>query len=139
MYCTNCGKEVAENAVACPACGFRPRQERNFCYNCGEAVQPNQAVCVHCGVSLAPASSKSKVTAGLLALFLGGLGIHKFYLGYNKEGLIMLLLSVILGVLTLGIVSGIVATIALVEGIIYLTKSDEEFQAVYVDEHRGWF
>ena len=45
---------------------------------------------------------KDKVTAGLLALFLGGLGIHKFYLGYTTEGIIILLVQLLLGPLTLG-------------------------------------
>ena len=139
MYCTNCGKEIDAKAAACPNCGFYPRREHNFCYNCGEHTEPNQAVCLHCGVSLRLSSTKSKVTAGLLAIFLGGLGIHKFYLGYNKEGLIMLLVSLIGGVITIGIASGIIATIALIEGIIYLTKDDHEFEATYVAGTKGWF
>ena len=139
MYCTNCGKTIETQAVACPNCGFAPRQEHNYCPNCGEHTDPNQMVCVNCGASLRSASSKSKVAAGLLALFLGGLGIHKFYLGYSKEGLIMLLVSVIGGVLTIGIASGVVATIALVEGIIYLTKDDSEFEMTYVNGRKGWF
>lgn len=55
--------------------------------------------------SVAPAASteKNKVVAGVLAILLGWLGIHKFYLGYNKEGLIMLAVSVVLGVLTAGL------------------------------------
>lgn len=140
MYCTNCGKPVSEAAVACPSCGVPPRKERHFCYNCGEAVQANQVICTNCGVALAQVSgAKSKVAAGLLAIFLGGLGIHKFYLGYTKEAVIMLLVSIIGGIITVGIASGIVGIIALVEGIIYLTKSDEEFEATYVEGHKGWF
>ena len=80
-------------------------------------------------------SGKSKVAAGLFALFLGSLGVHKFYLGYTTQGLIMLLVSL----LTLGIGAAIMAVIALIEGILYLTKSDAEFDAVYVQGRKGWF
>jgi TM2 domain-containing membrane protein YozV len=72
-----------------------------------------------------------KVLAGVLAIVLGGLGVHKFILGYTQEGIIQL----ILGVVTCGI-GGV---IGLVEGIIYLTKSDEEFYQTYQVGKKGWF
>ena len=78
---------------------------------------------------------KDKMAAGLLGIFLGGLGIHKFYLGYKKEGVIMLLVSL----LTCGIGASVMGVIGLIEGIMYLTKSDEEFQAIYVEGYKGWF
>jgi TM2 domain-containing membrane protein YozV len=78
-----------------------------------------------------PAGAEKKVVAGVLGILLGGLGIHKFYLGYTKEGIIQL----IIGVVTCGI-GGI---IGLIEGIIYLTKSDEDFVATYVTNKKGWF
>lgn len=84
-------------------------------------------------------SPKSKVAAGLLGIFLGGLGIHKFYLGYTKEGIIMLLISLIAGCITCGVASAVVGIIGLIEGILYLTKSDEDFQRIYVEGHKGWF
>ncbi len=79
------------------------------------------------------------MAAGLLAIFLGGIGIHKFYLGYAKEGVIMLLVSLIGGVITVGIASIIVGVIALIEGIMYLTKTDEQFEDIYVQGRKGWF
>ena len=142
MYCRNCGKEVDEKAVACPGCGVPPRLERKFCFNCGTATQANQAICTSCGVSLAAAGGsgeKSKVAAGLLGIFLGALGIHKFYLGYQKEGLIMLLATLIGGLITFGVAAWVLALIGLIEGIIYLTKSDDEFAATYVHAKRAWF
>ncbi len=75
------------------------------------------------------------MAAGILAILLGSLGIHKFYLGYTKEGLIMLLVSV----LSFGFLGWIVGVIALVEGVLYLTKSDEEFNATYVAGKKAWF
>ena len=80
-------------------------------------------------------SGKSKVVAGILGILIGALGIHKFYLGYNKEGIIMLLVSL----LTCGFGSPIMAVIGLIEGILYLTKSDDEFNSTYVQGHKGWF
>ncbi|MGE0339594.1 MAG: NINE protein [Xanthobacteraceae bacterium] len=81
---------------------------------------------------------KSKVAAGLLAILLGGLGIHKFYLGYPGAGIIMLLLF-IFGFILLALPSIIISVIALVEGIIYLTKTDEEFYQTYEVGSRSWF
>ncbi len=141
MYCRNCGKEVNEQAVACPACGVPPLAEKKFCNNCGVETAPNQALCTQCGVSLTAGSSesKNKMAAGLLAIFLGGLGIHKFYLGYNKEGVIMLAVSLGGGLVTCGLASAVIAIIALIEGVIYLTKSDQEFEQIYVQNQKGWF
>ena len=90
-----------------------------------------------------PQYEKSNVVAGLLALFLGAWGVHKFYLGYTQEGGIMLgatLLSIVLCIVIIGIF-GLMAigTIAFVEGIIYLTKSPPEFQHIYVQGRRPWF
>ncbi len=83
------------------------------------------------------APEKSKVAAGLLALFVGSLGIHKFYLGYKSEGIIMLVITllgslVLIGPFAMGVIS-------LIEGIIYLTKSDEDFNQTYVQNKKGWF
>ena len=84
-------------------------------------------------------AQKNKVAAGVLAILLGGLGIHKFYLGYSKEGGIMLAVWLVGLIFTLGIASGVMGVIGLVEGILYLTKSDEEFYRTYELGHKGWF
>jgi TM2 domain-containing membrane protein YozV len=76
-----------------------------------------------------------KIAAGILGILVGGLGIHKFVLGYTTEGLIMLLGTV----LTCGIAGIVFGPIGLVEGILYLVKSDEEFVKTYVQNKRGWF
>ncbi len=76
-----------------------------------------------------------KVPAGVCGILLGALGIHKFILGYTKEGLIMLLVSI----LTFGLLAWVMGIIGLIEGIMYLTKSDEEFVRTYVDARKGWF
>jgi TM2 domain-containing membrane protein YozV len=76
-----------------------------------------------------------KVAAGILGILVGGLGIHKFVLGYKTEGLIMLLGTL----LTCGFAGIIFGPIGLVEGILYLVKSDEEFVRTYIQNKRGWF
>ncbi len=76
-----------------------------------------------------------RVLAGILAILFGALGIHKFILGYQKEGIIMLVLSL----LSFGFLAGFMALVGLIEGIIYLSKSDEEFFQIYQVGQRPWF
>lgn len=79
--------------------------------------------------------TKSKVVAALLAIFLGSVGIHKFYLGANTAGMIMLVLSV----LSCGSFAALMGTISLIEGIVYLTKTDEQFYQEYEVHCKQWF
>jgi len=81
------------------------------------------------------AGADKKLVAGILVILIGGLGIHKFVLGYQKEGLTMLLVSV-LSCFTL---AGVMHVIGIIEGIMYLTKSDEEFVRTYIYGRKGWF
>ena len=103
MFCRNCGAEINENAVACMTCGFAKGTGEKFCANCGKEVIPGAAVCVNCGASIQAAKAgvnngqKSKLVAVLLAFFLGSIGIHDFYLGYNKYGIIKIILTVCTG------------------------------------------
>lgn len=85
-----------------------------------------------------PAGAEKKIAAGICGILLGWLGIHKFVLGYTKEGVIMLLLGTV-GILLLGLGPVISGIIGLIEGIMYLTKSDEDFVATYVTGKKGWF
>lgn len=73
-----------------------------------------------------------KVACGILAILLGPFGIHKFLLGYTNEGIITLVITLF----TCGSVSSL---IGLIEGIIYLTKSDQEFYQTYQVGKKGWF
>jgi TM2 domain-containing membrane protein YozV len=115
--------------------------EKKFCYHCGTGTQPNQIMCVQCGVSLAQrgmgAGAKNKIVAGVLGILLGWLGIHKFYLGYTKQGLIMLFVSIFGSLIKVG--PFIMGIIGLIEGILYLVKSDEDFYATYVQSKKKWF
>ena len=79
--------------------------------------------------------ASNKIPAGVCGILLGGLGIHKFILGYTGAGLVMLLATI----LTCGIAGVVLHIIGLIEGIIYLCKSDEEFVRIYVDGRKEWF
>lgn len=84
-------------------------------------------------------TQKDHVAAGLLGIFLGGLGIHKFYLGYNTSGFIMLAVAILGGIVTCSIATWVMWIIGIIEGIMYLTKSQGEFEQIYVFSKREWF
>lgn len=77
----------------------------------------------------------NKVAAGVCGILLGAFGIHKFILGLTTPGIIMLVVT--LG--TCGVGGIVMGTIGLIEGIVYLTKSDEEFYQLYYIDKKGWF
>lgn len=81
---------------------------------------------------------KNKLVAGLLAILLGSLGIHKFYLGYTTAGIIMLVVTLV-GSLVFGLGPLVMWVIGVIEGILYLTKSDQDFYNVYVANQKAWF
>ncbi|MFJ5161956.1 NINE protein [Pantoea sp. NPDC088449] len=95
VFCRGCGKEIHESAKACPHCG---------------ATQSTQTQ-----------GNKSRIAAALLAFFLGGFGVHKFYLGRVGQGLLYLIFCW----------TFIPAIIAFVEFILYLCSSDEDFARKY--------
>ena len=99
MFCRNCGKEIANEAVFCIGCGLSPTNGKSFCQNCGQPTGPAAEVCVKCGVKLIYQPSgeaiKSKLAAGLLGIFVGELGIHRFYLGYIGIGIIQIVVTLI--------------------------------------------
>ncbi|MCH7905273.1 MAG: TM2 domain-containing protein [Armatimonadetes bacterium] len=74
--------------------------------------------------------AEKKVVAGILGILLGWVGAHRFYLGDTKGGLIRLALTLCFGI---GWIIGII------EGIIYLTKSDEDFVEIYINQKKEWF
>lgn len=75
--------------------------------------------------------SEKKTTAGILGILLGPWGVHKFYLGYTTEGLIQIAITLV--------TCGMGGIVGFIEGIIYLTKSDREFDETYVFNKKGWF
>lgn len=125
-YCTKCGAindDTAQFCVTCqaplsPISGYQPMQSVN--QGTPGSMTDWQAM-----------GADKKILAGILGIVVGGFGVHKFVLGYTTEGIIQIVLTF----LTCG-VGGIVG---IVEGIIYLTKSDEEFVRTYIQNKKGWF
>jgi len=126
-----------------------PSAPAKFCHACGQVIDARAEICPHCGVrqvmpaaplgnadrpELRDANSK-KLAAGICGILIGYLGIHKFILGMNTAGIIMLLLTV----LTCGIAGVVMAIVGIIEGVIYLTKSDEEFYQTYILGKKDWF
>ena len=104
--------------------------------------EPEAAPPAEAPVEAAPegtVDASKKIAAGICGILLGSLGVHKFILGYTKEGVIMLLVSILGGIFTCGVVTSIVWVVGLVEGIMYLTKSDEEFYKTYIANQKTWF
>jgi len=124
-YCTKCGAVNDDLAQFCSTC------QTPLTPVVSGGYQPMQAVNAGAITDWKAMGADKKITAGICAILLGWLGIHKFILGYSTEGIIQL----ILGVLTCGLTN----IIGIIEGIIYLTKSDEEFVRTYIQGRKGWF
>ena len=103
-------------------CGVPKTKGHNFCPICGAETHPEAVLCVKCGASLvqptvnADPTAKSKLVAGLLGIFLGYLGVHNFYLGYNKKAIAQLVITLC----TCGAGSVISGVWGLIEGIMIL-------------------
>ncbi len=75
--------------------------------------------------------SEKKLAAGLLGILLGTFGANKFFMGYINEGIVQIVLNII--------TCGVATVIPFIEGIIYLTMSDEQFDRTYVQNKKAWF
>ena len=92
MYCRNCGNEVSEKAVICVACGVPPKDGNKYCDNCKAETDPKAKICIKCGVELSKGGEgKDWLTTLLLCIFLGFLGIHRFYTKNTAIGVVQLL------------------------------------------------
>jgi TM2 domain-containing membrane protein YozV len=123
-YCTKCGAINDEMAQFCTTCQA-PLSSG------GSGYQPMQAVHPGAMTDWKALGADKKITAGICAILVGWLGVHKFILGYTTEGVIQL----VLGILTCGLTN----ILSIIEGVIYLTKSDEDFVRTYIQNKKGWF
>jgi TM2 domain-containing membrane protein YozV len=99
-------------------------QSESFCRDCGAVINARAEICPKCGVRqrmTVSAASSNRTTAAVFALFLGGIGAHKFYLGQAGLGILYLLFCW----------TFIPAIVGFIEGIVYLSMSDESFKARY--------
>ncbi|CAM3520440.1 hypothetical protein BS639_09085 [Rouxiella silvae] len=92
-----------------------------FCRGCGKEIHESARSCPHCGATSLSAGNKNRITAALLAFFLGGIGAHKFYLGRTGQGILYLIFFWTL----------IPSVLAFIEFIVYLCSSDENFAKKY--------
>lgn len=124
------------------------------CATCDRSIHRLAEICPHCGVRQMPppaaaqasapdpmgnSTNNNRMAAGICGILIGSLGVHKFILGYTTEGITMVLASLLGGIVTCGISTLVMSVIGIVEGVIYLTKSDEEFHEIYEEGYRGWF
>ncbi|MDR0328793.1 MAG: ankyrin repeat domain-containing protein [Planctomycetaceae bacterium] len=138
LFCTNCGKPVSEQAVACMTCGAAPTGHKKFCRHCGIGLNPEQVICIKCGAGVnttdvpqsvnggtTSGTSKNRIVAAILAFLLGIFGAHKFYLGNWGWGLVFVITTLTgYGLLVTGI-------IAILDGIKLLAMTDEVFADQY--------
>jgi TM2 domain-containing membrane protein YozV len=123
VFCTKCGAQNEDFAQNCSQCGAGLPHIGGY-----QPIQPPPAYgAVQDWKQL---GADKKIVAGICGIVVGGFGVHKFILGYTNEGIIQLVL---------GLCFGIGGIIGIIEGIIYLTKSDEEFVRTYIQNKKGWF
>jgi len=141
MKCSHCGTDVPDGSKFCTECGATMLEEAPASTNAADATpagaptSPGTAPVPPTHVEAKVVSPKDRVAAGVLGILLGAFGAHKFYLGYTSEAIIMLLVTL----LTFGVGACVMWVIGIVEGILYLTKTDDEFQRIYVYGRKGWF
>lgn len=133
INCKECGQQISDSASVCPHCGA-PVIRDVFCPSCGTKVPENVKFCPNCGGQIYPVSEtakagkKDKLVAGLLAIVLGGLGIHYFYLGKTTAGVLTIVISLVS--------CGIWPVVMFIQGILMLIMSEEDFDSKYVDNDR---
>ena len=127
-YCTKCGAINDDMAQYCTNC---QAPLTSIGGGSGAAYPPAGPIPPGAITDWKALGADKKVLAGVLGILVGSLGIHKFILGYTNEGIIQIVISVF--------TCGVGGIIGIVEGIIYLTKSDEEFVRTYIQSKRGWF
>lgn len=129
ITCKECGQPISDSASVCPHCGASVVKDV-YCPDCGTRMPENVKFCPKCGRAF-PSSGrdrKDKLAAGLLAIFLGYLGIHYFYLGKTTGGIITIVLSLC--------TCGVWSLITLIQGILMLTMTEDAFNEKYVDNDR---
>ena len=102
MYCKNCGEMMNDNQAICIKCGVKVGEGNTYCANCGKEIAANADVCLNCGVANKKANSnylngQDKVVMIIIAVLIGGLGIHNFMMGETKKGIFRIVMSFLCG------------------------------------------
>ena len=157
IKCTECGREISDKAGNCPHCGA-PVVKTVICSECGTQIKDTDRICPECGCpnpehkqkttasqgcnARQPVndgrgvfdnglSGKSRGVAGLFAILLGCFGVHFFYVGKTGAGVLNLVLFFV-GWILLFIPPLVVSVLSLVQGILMLTMTQEDFERKYV-------
>ena len=157
IKCKECGQEISDKAMTCPKCGA-PVERMISCTECGTQMSENAKACPNCGCPnplfkannaptyfqsnnnastssdvFAPGrSGKSRGAFALMAIFLGCLGIHFFYIGKTGAGVTNLVICMFSWIL-LFIPLGLLGVLTLIQGILALTMTEEEFERRYIN------
>ena len=123
-YCTKCGGQNDDLAQFCSTCQAPLAAV-------GGGYQPMQSVNQGQMMDWKTQGADKKLVAGICGILLGGFGVHKFILGYTTEGIIQIVITFV--------TCGAGSIVGLIEGIIYLTKTDEDFVRTYIQDKKGWF
>jgi TM2 domain-containing membrane protein YozV/RNA polymerase subunit RPABC4/transcription elongation factor Spt4 len=139
-HCINCGEEIADDAEVCPECGVNQStrletgygdrgENQKYCVDCGALIYRQAEICPDCGAAQPTlggglgARDSDQVAAGLLAILLGGFGVHKFYQGNTRNGVLYLCFFW----------TAIPALLGLIEGILMLVADEEEYRGKWAD------
>ena len=95
MYCKHCGESINPNQAICVKCGVKIGEGNSFCANCGKTINATADVCLECGFAVKKSSDTddNKMMLGIIALLIGGLGIHNFLMGETKKGVFKIIMS----------------------------------------------
>lgn len=133
VHCVACGEGISADADVCPHCGVGQHKVpqaagpgrdagEKYCFDCGAVISADAELCPECGARQVAGSGKEREVAAILAILLGTIGAHRFYLGDTKLGVLYLCLFW----------TGLPTVLGVIEGIIYLIEDDAEFQRKHV-------
>jgi TM2 domain-containing membrane protein YozV/RNA polymerase subunit RPABC4/transcription elongation factor Spt4 len=135
ISCKECGMQISDSATVCPHCGA-PVIKDVYCSKCGTKVPENIGTCPNCGNKIVTEQTQDnhlqqdRIVTGVLAILLGGLGIQYFYLGKISAGILSILITIC--------TCGGWEIIAIIQGIIMLTMSDQDFVTRYKDPSKSF-
>ena len=123
-YCSGCGSVIGADKIICPRCGKYTNAQQKSSYSSSNHVYGSNS------------NDRNNVAAGLLAIFLGTFGIHKFYLGEIGMGIFYILITCF-GFIFFCIPNIILQVVVIIEGILYLVTDNETFNKKFNRNYKG--